>query len=59
VIGTGRGKGFQGVVRRHHFAGGAHAWVDVSPRAGIDRRIILSIAGGEGDAAAGRMGGAA
>jgi large subunit ribosomal protein L3 len=23
VIGTGRGKGFQGVVRRHHFAGGA------------------------------------
>jgi large subunit ribosomal protein L3 len=23
VIATGRGKGFQGVVRRHHFAGGA------------------------------------
>lgn len=23
IIGTGRGKGFQGVVRRHHFAGGA------------------------------------
>ena len=23
VIGTGKGKGFQGVVRRHHFAGGA------------------------------------
>ena len=23
VIGTSRGKGFQGVVRRHHFAGGA------------------------------------
>src|SRR5438093_9398015 len=23
VIGTGRGKGFQGVMRRHHFAGGA------------------------------------
>lgn len=23
VVGTGRGKGFQGVVRRHHFAGGA------------------------------------
>src|SRR2546428_14068072 len=23
VIGTGRGKGFQGVVRGHHFAGGA------------------------------------
>jgi large subunit ribosomal protein L3 len=23
VIGTGRGKGFQGVVRRHHFGGGA------------------------------------
>lgn len=23
VIGTGRGKGFQGVVKRHHFAGGA------------------------------------
>ena len=23
VIGEGRGKGFQGVVRRHHFAGGA------------------------------------
>ncbi len=23
VIGTSRGKGFQGVVKRHHFAGGA------------------------------------
>ena len=23
IIGTGRGKGFQGVVKRHHFAGGA------------------------------------
>ena len=23
VVGTSRGKGFQGVVRRHHFAGGA------------------------------------
>jgi large subunit ribosomal protein L3 len=23
VVGTGKGKGFQGVVRRHHFAGGA------------------------------------
>src|SRR6184192_4445133 len=23
VVGAGRGKGFQGVVRRHHFAGGA------------------------------------
>jgi large subunit ribosomal protein L3 len=23
VIGTGRGKGFQGVMKRHHFAGGA------------------------------------
>ena len=23
VIGTGRGKGFQGVIKRHHFAGGA------------------------------------
>ena len=23
VIGTGRGKGFQGVIRRHHFGGGA------------------------------------
>src|SRR5436309_9160712 len=29
VIGTGRGKGLQGVVRRHHFAGGAatHGWM--------------------------------
>ncbi|MBI3400340.1 MAG: 50S ribosomal protein L3, partial [Acidobacteria bacterium] len=23
IVGTGRGKGFQGVVTRHHFAGGA------------------------------------
>src|SRR5919198_2229032 len=23
IIGTGRGKGFQGVVKRHHFGGGA------------------------------------
>ena len=24
IVGTGRGKGFQGVVRRHHFGGGAN-----------------------------------
>jgi large subunit ribosomal protein L3 len=26
VIGTSRGKGFQGVVRRHHFRGGGALW---------------------------------
>ena len=43
VIGTSRGKGFQGVVKRHHFAGGARdARLDVPPRARVDRRLVVS-----------------
>src|SRR5258707_11949027 len=33
VIGTSRGKGFQGVVKRHHFAGGAATHASMFHRA--------------------------
>jgi large subunit ribosomal protein L3 len=58
VIGTGRGKGFQGVVRRHHFAGGAATHGSMFHRApgsigasSFPSRVI------KGMRAAGRMGG--
>jgi large subunit ribosomal protein L3 len=59
VIGTGRGKGFQGVVRRHHFAGGAATHGSMFHRApgsigasSYPSRVV------KGMRAAGRMGGA-
>ena len=59
VIGTGRGKGFQGVVRRHHFAGGAASHGSMFHRApgsigasSFPSRVV------KGMRAAGRMGGA-
>ena len=59
VIGTGRGKGFQGVVRRHHFAGGAATHGSMFHRApgsigasSFPSRVI------KGMRAPGRMGGA-
>jgi large subunit ribosomal protein L3 len=58
VIGEGRGKGFQGVVRRHHFAGGAATHGSMFHRApgsigasSFPSRVI------KGMRAAGRMGG--
>ena len=58
VVGTGRGKGFQGVVRRHHFAGGAATHGSMFHRApgsigasSFPSRVI------KGMRAAGRMGG--
>src|SRR5262245_4050963 len=58
VIGTGRGKGFQGVIRRHHFAGGAATHGSMFHRApgsigasSFPSRVI------KGMRAAGRMGG--
>jgi large subunit ribosomal protein L3 len=58
IIGTGRGKGFQGVVRRHHFAGGAATHGSMFHRApgsigasSFHSRVI------KGMRAAGRMGG--
>ena len=58
VIGTGRGKGFQGVVRRHHFAGGAATHGSMFHRApgsigasSFPSRVV------KGMRAAGRMGG--
>ena len=58
VIGTGRGKGFQGVVRRHHFAGGAATHGSMVHRApgsigasSFPSRVV------KGMRAAGRMGG--
>jgi large subunit ribosomal protein L3 len=58
VIGTGRGKGFQGVVKRHHFRGGAATHGSMFHRApgsigasSFPSRVI------KGMRAAGRMGG--
>lgn len=58
VIGTGRGKGFQGVVKRHHFSGGAATHGSMFHRApgsigasSFPSRVI------KGMRAAGRMGG--
>ena len=57
VIGTGRGKGFQGVMKRHHFAGGAATHGSMFHRApgsigasSFPSRVI------KGMRAAGRMG---
>jgi large subunit ribosomal protein L3 len=58
VIGTGRGKGYQGVVRRHHFGGGAATHGSMFHRApgsigasSYPSRVV------KGMRAAGRMGG--
>ena len=58
IIGTGRGKGFQGVVKRHHFAGGAATHGSMFHRApgsigasSFPSRVV------KGMRAAGRMGG--
>jgi large subunit ribosomal protein L3 len=58
IVGTGRGKGFQGVVRRHHFGGGAATHGSMFHRApgsigasSFPSRVV------KGMRAAGRMGG--
>src|SRR5437868_13473124 len=58
VIGTSRGKGFQGVIKRHHFAGGAATHGSMFHRApgsigasSFPSRVV------KGMRAAGRMGG--
>jgi large subunit ribosomal protein L3 len=58
ILGTSRGKGFQGVVRRHHFAGGAATHGSMFHRApgsigasSFPSRVV------KGMRAAGRMGG--
>ena len=58
MIGTSRGKGFQGVVKRHHFAGGAATHGSMFHRApgsigasSFPSRVV------KGMRAAGRMGG--
>lgn len=59
VIGTGRGKGFQGVVKRHHFGGGAATHGSMFHRApgsmGASSYPSRTV---RGMRAAGRMGGA-
>jgi large subunit ribosomal protein L3 len=58
VVGTGRGKGFQGVMRRHHFGGGANTHGSMFHRApgsigasSFPSRVV------KGMRMAGRMGG--
>ncbi len=59
VVGTSKGKGFQGVVKRHGFARRPRdARLDVPPRARLDRRLGLSRpACSRACEAGGRMGG--
>jgi large subunit ribosomal protein L3 len=59
IVGTGRGRGFQGVVKRHHFAGGAATHGSMFHRApgsigasSFPSRVV------KGMRMAGRMGGA-
>ena len=57
MIGISKGKGFQGVVKRHHFrGGGGYARLDVPPRSGLDRRLGLPVARLPGMRMGGRMG---
>ena len=45
VVGTSKGHGFQGVVKRHHFARRRQvARLDVPSRAGFDWRLVVSVA---------------
>ena len=50
VIGTSKGHGFQGVIKRHNFRRRGDARVDVPPRARLDRRLVLPVAGHQGHA---------
>ncbi len=51
VIGESKGRGFASLIKRHHFRGGPGiARFDVSPRAGIHRRVQLSVARLSGNA---------
>ena len=46
VVGVSKGKGFQGVMKRHGFAGRrGHARLDVPPGAGLDRPVGVPVAG--------------
>ena len=45
VIGISKGRGFAGVVKRHHFRGGeGTARLDVPSRSRFDRRLQLPLA---------------
>ena len=58
IVGTGRGKGFQGVVKRHHFAGGAATHGSMFHRApGSIGASSFPSRVAKGMRAAGRMGG--
>ena len=51
VIGISRGKGFQGVMKRHNFTRRrGDARLDVPPRARIDRRLVVPVARRQGHA---------
>jgi large subunit ribosomal protein L3 len=51
VIGTSKGHGFQGVVKRHHFRGGDATHGSMFHRApGLDWRLVVSVAGHQGHA---------
>ena len=56
IVGVSKGKGFQGVVKRHHFGGGPKSpWIDVSDY-GIDSVVGVSFARVQGNAHVGAHG---
>ncbi len=50
VVGTSKGKGFQGVIKRHNFSGWCgDPWVDVPPGARRHRCLIVPLARHQGE----------
>ena len=56
VPGVTKGRGFQGVVKRHGFSGGRTHGVDVPQAARLDRRVGVPVARDQGQAPAGPHG---
>ncbi len=56
VIGTSKGRGFAGVIRRHGFGGGSQVARSHVPGAGLDRRFVVPLARLPGPAHAGSHG---
>jgi large subunit ribosomal protein L3 len=50
VIGTSKGRGFAGLIKRHHFRRASQPRVDVPPGARFDRRVSISFPRDQGHA---------
>ena len=56
VVGTSKGRGFAGVVKRHKFGGGPASARTHVPGAGFDRCIVVPVARFQGQRMSGHMG---